>query len=68
MMKTRRKKDTNQIEMVETHNLYLSFQRLINSAPYDSFRVKRALYHAICMADLGGSDTKKLIREALQLP
>ena len=66
-MKTRRESQTKQIELVETYNLYLSLTRL-NGAPYDMWRARRALYHALVME--GSLDKTKMqaIRQALELP
>ena len=54
-------------ELVETHNLALSFQRL-QGAPYDHRRWKRALYHALGLSGCVDSDELRSIREALKLP
>lgn len=61
------KRTTEQIETVETYNLYLSLKRLHHN--YDEQRVKRALYHAVCMSEsITGFDERKALREALKLP
>ena len=61
------KKNTRQIEMVETHNLALCLDRLGDSC--GNTRASRALYHAICMSNTYfNNDVRKAIREALKLP
>lgn len=57
---------TKKIELVETHNIALSIERL-RQPPYDRERWRRALYHALCMTSVGRQETQK-IREALELP
>lgn len=60
---------TNKIEFVETQNLVLALNRLNLSTPYDLHRVRRALYHAILLAETGlNSDQKRDIRITLGLP
>lgn len=63
-----RKGNTDKTELVETHNLVLSLNRLSNTPPYDTGRWKRALYHALLMADGPGWEERQKIREALKLP
>lgn len=58
---------TDKIELVETHNLMLSLNRL-NSAPYDSMKWRRAFYHALAMSELRGTEILRRMREALELP
>ena len=59
---------TEHIELVETHNLALSINRLRSGYPsYDEGRWKRALYHAVCMT-IHEWETKQKIREALKQP
>ena len=58
---------TQQVEMVETHNLALCFKRLTGS-PYSIGRWKRALYHALSMDGCLNRDELMKIREALGLP
>ena len=59
---------TEKLELVETHNLAISIQRLRSGAAgYDEGRWKRALYHAIGIA-VTDYDVKKAIGEALKLP
>lgn len=58
---------TKKAELVETHNIALSLDRL-GGSPYDCDRWKRALYHAICMSGVADRDEKQKIREALKLP
>ena len=60
---------TNKIELIETHNIALSLQRLRDGSKngYDTIRWRRALYHALTMTHTDHS-LAKAIREALQLP
>ncbi len=64
---SKRVTNTDKIELVETQNLCAALNRL-GSAPYDSARWKRALYHAFSMSDLRRDEMTKRIREALELP
>jgi hypothetical protein len=66
MKATKLSRETRLNELVETHNLSLSINRL-RSAPYDIERWKRALYHALSMSDVGRGQLEK-IRIALELP
>lgn len=66
MKKTKQQRETRLNELVETHNLYLSFRRL-RSAPYNNEKWKRALYHALSMGEVGRGLLEK-IRIALELP
>lgn len=60
--------ETRRAEFVESHNIVSSLNRLAQ-APYDNSRWKRALYHAILLADISISyECRKKIREALELP
>jgi hypothetical protein len=63
---TKQRRETRKAELVETHNIALSIERL-QGAPYDSGRWKRALYHAVAMSGVGNEYARK-IREALELP
>ena len=67
MKTTKQQRETRLAELVETHNLALSLQRLRGS-PYDEGRWKRALYHALSMAYAGSYTARQKIREALELP
>ncbi len=58
---------TRQIELVETNNILRAIKRLLKLGGWGSRNWKRALYHALLMADVSDSDRQK-IREALQLP
>ena len=58
---------TDRIELVETHNLVLAFNRL-NEGEYDTLRWKRALYHALAMSGRSHGGELERIRIALQLP
>lgn len=60
-------RDTRKIELVETHNLALSFDRLRENYGRGT-RWKRALYHALAMSDIASSAELLKIREALELP
>ena len=65
---SKRAKQTTLTEMVETHNLLLSLNRL-SGPPYDGgARWRRALYHALAMSGSTGRDMLCKIREALELP
>jgi hypothetical protein len=66
MKSPRRKKNTAQIELVETHNLAFSISRL-RDGPYDPDRWRRALYHALSMCCVNRGEIEK-IRQALNLP
>lgn len=59
---------TSRVELVETHNLCLSLNRLWHVKPYNSLRWKRALYHALAMSSGASSEETKNIRLALNLP
>ena len=58
-------RDTRKIELVETHNIALSLERM--GTGFYELRWRRALYHALGMAHI---NTKMLeqIRQALELP
>lgn len=58
---------TDKVELVETHNLALSFGRL-TSGPYDTERWRRALYHALAMDGCAQRGLLEKIRIALELP
>ena len=60
-------RETRKVELVETHNIALSLDRL-KGPPYEEGRWKRALYHAVCMAGVGSWEFKRKIIEALELP
>ena len=67
-MKTiKQERQTRLNELVETHNLALSLQRL-RDAPYDNGRWKRALYHALGLSGCADFEERGKIREALKLP
>ena len=63
----KQQRETALAELVETHNLVLSLNRL-GGAPYDSDRWKRALYHALSMSQVCGRGETEKIRVALGLP
>ncbi len=57
------------IEMVETHNIALSLNRIANGPGYQRDAAKkRAIYHAVCMTCSFGSEEQKNLRIALNLP
>ena len=59
---------TRKIELVETHNLALSIERL-NGPPYDGGeRMKRAIYHGFALSNCVNRSTLEKIRVALELP
>lgn len=58
---------TRKTELVETHNIALSLDRL-SQGPYDCDRWKRALYHALAMSGVSGTTALEKIRIALELP
>ena len=58
---------TDQIEMVETHNLAISLKRCTDG-PYDTDKWKRAFYHALAMSGVSNRGEIERIRIALQLP
>ncbi len=64
---TKRLTETRKAELVETHNIALSLDRL-SQAPYDMWRWKRALYHALAMSHVGDRSVLEKIRTALELP
>jgi hypothetical protein len=59
--------ETRKVELVETHNIALAIDRLREAGAHDSFRWRRALYHALSMTYTDRSTTEK-IRIALELP
>lgn len=64
---TKQLRETRKIELVETHNLALSLERINGSNCHGSW--KRALYHAISMSNVWQSrEQMTKIREALELP
>ncbi len=68
-MTAKQSRETRQIEMVETHNLALSFTRLRNAPGLDRERWKRALIHALAMSNTPDSyEMSTAIRTALRLP
>ncbi len=69
-MKTKNRRNTAQIEMVETHNIALSLRRLQNVPNCSGDQAqRRAIYHAVCMTyALSNDDQRKALREAIKLP
>ena len=64
----KQERETRQVELVETLNLYRSLARLrAASHASHSLRWKRALYHAIGMLETDRQTTER-IRQALELP
>lgn len=64
----KRQRSTEKIELVETHNIALSLERIKDAPGYDQERWKRALIHALGMARVASNTEQKAIREALGLP
>lgn len=62
------RKSTTLIELVETHNIALSLNRLVDGSWNDTIRWRRALYHAISISSARDISVLKRIREALELP
>jgi hypothetical protein len=63
------KRVTDKTELVETHNLAISLQRLQDGSHngYDQARWKRALYHALGIT-VSDYEMRERIRQALKLP
>lgn len=63
------KRITDKTELVETHNLAVSLQRLQDGSHngYDYRRWRRALYHALGITGSGECSLEE-IRKALKLP
>jgi len=64
-MRSKHNRVTEQIEMVETHNLAICLRRLRDGEYSDRWR--RALYHALTMTGTSRGVVEK-IRIALELP
>ena len=60
-------RETRKVELVETHNIALSIERL-NGRPYSNERWRRALYHGLAMSGAPGRTILEKIRIALELP
>ena len=68
MRHSKQLRQTEMIELVETHNIALSIRRIKNqSGGYDGDRWKRAVYHALSLCYVGRAQIEK-IRVALELP
>lgn len=68
-MTTKQHRETRQIELVETHNIALSLERMQKAAGYETDgRRKRALYHAVCMTNSFTTQERVNLRIALNLP
>lgn len=63
----RQLRQTELIELVETHNIARSISRIKNAPGWDQNRWRRTLYHALGMSHIDRSIIAK-IREALELP
>jgi hypothetical protein len=63
------KRITDKTELVETHNLAISLQRLADGSHngYDTERWRRALYHALGISRPSQCNLEE-IRKALRLP
>lgn len=62
-------RNTKQIELVETHNLAVSLNRIrLQSRGGDVRRWKRALYHAVAITDALSFDELAAFRNVLKLP
>ena len=61
------RRETRKIELVETHNIALSLDRL-REGPYDDGKWRRALYHAMAMSSGTSRPELERIRVALELP
>jgi len=64
--RAKRVSQTHLVELVETHNLATSINRLQDAGAYDGNKWRRALYHALGLCHIG-SGTLAKIREALEL-
>lgn len=62
------KRSSKQVEVVETHNLLLSLNRIHNARGFGGSRWKRALYHALGMFGQIGFTELQEIRKILRLP
>jgi hypothetical protein len=67
-MTTKQLRETRKIELVETHNIALSLDRLARASTYQEDATRRALYHALCMTGTFSAIARAKIREALELP
>lgn len=68
MILTKQQKETGLIELVGTHDLALSMQRIYRAPMGSNNTVKRALYHACQMAGHLSFSELKALREVLGLP
>lgn len=59
---------TENMELIETHNLTISLKRLAQVSGRGELPMKRALYHAIGMAYALSHNQRAKIREVLELP
>lgn len=62
------RRETSQIELVETYNIMLSLNRLNDAPGCNSPHWKRALYHALSMSKVCYDSDLEKLRQALQLP
>lgn len=65
---SKRVTNTDKLELVETHNIYLALHRLRDKPSYCDQRWRRALYHALTMEMPDKTTTMTNIRAALELP
>lgn len=64
-----RKANSVALECIHTHRLLKTLKRLNSSAGgYDTMRWKRALYHALGMANVASDNELAKVRETLGLP
>ncbi len=64
-MSTHNRKNIQQIELVETYNIYLSLKRLMTVYNYTRAPA-RSLYHALCMCGAFDKDAREKIRQAIE--
>lgn len=61
-------RNTDLIELVETHNIKRSLTRLSQVKSWNNGAARRALYHAFTMSDMFNNTTLEKMRTALELP
>ena len=66
-MSTKLLRETRKIELVETHNIALSLDRLY-ATPTGHSAWKRAFYHALAMSNASDYQLLQRVRAALELP
>jgi hypothetical protein len=67
-MSERQQRKTSRVELVETGNIAISLRRMEGASPYDAYRWRRALYHALAMSGAATQVELTKIRSALELP